>query len=213
MRRVVLLLLIIILFPCVSVQAHTPNIMMSILKEDGPAPMNIVETAGFVEGDGLKFKVGDSTDNASMRVSIDLNGDGIFNQSDDYFTPWMVYDCQHDDNGTLDDPECVESVVFYFNGSNGSGTYDYRVEKIVGGKANNSWNNSIFVGVDNHQESTLPIIGDCFGIGCQDDVELVVESDNEGENKNLISLLIVISTIGLIVVSLSILFEKNSEEE
>ena len=57
MRRVILLLLIIILFPCISVQAHTPNIMMSILKEDGPAPMNIVETAVFVEGDGLKFKV------------------------------------------------------------------------------------------------------------------------------------------------------------
>ena len=41
------------------------------------------------------------------------------------------YDCQYDENGTLLDSECIESVVFYFNGSNGSGTYSYQVEKMV----------------------------------------------------------------------------------
>ena len=59
--------------PCLTVQAHTPNVMMSILKEDGPAPEDVLETAGFVEGDGIKFKVGDTTNNTSMRVSIDLD--------------------------------------------------------------------------------------------------------------------------------------------
>ena len=101
--------------------------MMSILKEDGPAPADIVETAGFVEGDGVKFKMSDTSNNSSMRISIDLDKDGEFNQSNDYFSPWMVYDCRYDENGTLLDSECIESVVFYFNGSNGSGTYTYQV--------------------------------------------------------------------------------------
>ena len=54
MRLLVGFVLLILLLPCIAVQGHTPNVMMSILKEDGPAPADIVETAGFVEGDGVK---------------------------------------------------------------------------------------------------------------------------------------------------------------
>ena len=67
-------------------QAHTPNVMMSILKDEGPVPMDILETAGFVAGDGVKFKVGDSTNNTTFRVSVDIDGDGVFNESVDYFS-------------------------------------------------------------------------------------------------------------------------------
>ena len=35
--------------------------MMSILKDSGPEPKDILETAGFVEGDGIKFKMSDDT--------------------------------------------------------------------------------------------------------------------------------------------------------
>ena len=105
MRLLVGFVLLILLVPCVAVQGHTPNVMMSILKEDGPTPADIVETAGFVEGDGVKFKMSDSSNNSSMRISIDLDKDGEFNESNDYFSPWMVYDCQYDENGTLLDSE------------------------------------------------------------------------------------------------------------
>ena len=170
MLRIRVLFVVFVLFsPFMATQAHTPNVMMSILKEEGPVPEDILETAGFVAGDGVKFKVGDSTNNSTMRVSIDIDGNGYFNESEDYFSPWMVFDCEYDENGTLLDSECAESDVFYFNGSNGTGIYDYQVEKMVNGSHTDFWINTIFVGVDDHSESTLPNVGDCFGSGCESD--------------------------------------------
>jgi len=212
LRTRVFFVLLIMLSPYMSVQAHTPNVMMSILKEEGPAPTDILETAGFVAGDGVKFKVGDSTNNSTMRVSIDLDGDGVFNESVDYFSPWMVYDCQYDENGTLLDSECVESDVFYFNGTNGTGIYDYQVEKMVNESHTDFWINTIFVGVDDHSESTLPSVGDCFGAGCEENVESASESVDDGYEK-YIPLLMVVSAVGLVGVTISLINEKNSEEE
>jgi len=204
-------ILFILMSPCIAVQAHTPNVMMSILKEDGPAPKDVLETAGFVAGDGVKFKMGDLTNNSTIRVSIDIDDDGVFNESIDYFSPWLVYDCQYDENGTLLNSECVESDVFYFNGTNSSGIYSYQVERMINGSHTDFWVNTIFVGVDIHEEGGLPSVGDCFGAGCEDVEEL--GSDDSNSNKDLISALMVISAIGLVVVSLSILSEKSSEEE
>ena len=204
-------ILFILMSPCIAVQAHTPNVMMSILKEDGPVPKDVLETAGFVAGDGVKFKMGDSTNNSTIRVSIDIDDDGVFNESIDYFSPWLVFDCQYDENGTLLNSECVESDVFYFNGTNGSGIYSYQVERMVNGSHTDFWVNTIFVGVDIHEEGGLPSVGDCFGAGCEE-VEDLGSSDSNSK-KDLISALMVISAIGLVVVSLSIWSEKSSEEE
>ena len=210
MRTALLLLGLIILVPCLSVQAHTPNVMMSILLEDGPAPEDVLETAGFVEGDGIKFKVGDNTNNTSMRISIDLDNNGLFNDSVDYVSPWMVYDCEYDGNGTLLDENCSESVVFYFNGTNGSGIYDYQLERMVNGSHTNFWLNTIFVGVDDHSDAGLPDIGDCFGSGC-DEVEGEVSA--ESDNRKYISILMVISAVGLIRVAISLLTEQTGSKE
>ena len=70
----------------------------------------------------------------------------------------------------------------------------------------------IFVGIDDHSEDGLPSIGDCFGSGCEEDVESASESVDEGYEK-YIPLLMVISAIGLIGVTISLINEKNSEEE
>ncbi len=212
LRTRVFFVLLIMLSPYMGAQAHTPNVMMSILKEEGPAPTDILETAGFVAGDGVKFKVGDSTNNSTMRVSIDLDGDGVFNESVDYFSPWMVYDCQYDENGTLLDSECVESDVFYFNGTNGTGIYDYQVEKMVNESHTDFWINTIFVGVDDHSESASPSVGDCFGAGCEEEVESASEGVDDGYKK-YIPLLMVVSAVGLLGVTISLINEKNSEEE
>ena len=184
--------------------------MMSILLEDGPAPEDVLETAGFVEGDGIKFKVGDNTNNTSMRISIDLDNNGLFNDSVDYVSPWMVYDCEYDGNGTLLDENCSESVVFYFNGTNGSGIYDYQLERMVNGSHTNFWLNTIFVGVDDHSDAGLPDIGDCFGSGC-DGVEGEVSA--ESDNRKYISILMVISAVGLIGVAISLLTEQTGSME
>ena len=204
-------ILVILMSPYIAVQAHTPNVMMSILKEDGPAPKDILETAGFVAGDGVKFKMGDLTNNSTIRVSIDIDEDGVFNESIDYFSPWLVYDCQYDENGTLLNSECVESDVFYFNGTNSSGIYSYQVERMINGSHTDFWVNTIFVGVDIHEEGGQPSVGDCFGAGCEEVEDLSGDVDDSKED--LISAVMVISAIGLVVVSLSILSEKSSEEE
>ena len=214
LRIRVLFVLMVLLSPFMTVQAHTPNVMMSILKDEGPVPADVLDTAGFVAGDGIKFKVGDSTNNSTMRVSIDIDGDGSFNESIDYFSPWMVYDCQYDENGTLLDSECIESDVFYFNGSNGTGVYDYQVEKMVNGSHTDFWINTIFVGVDDHTESELPGVGDCFGSGCDDDNDEIVGSGaSENSKKQLISILMVISVVGLIGVSISLINENKTKDD
>jgi len=186
--------------------------MMSILKEGGPEPEDVLETAGLVEGDGIKFKVGDTTNNSSMRISIDIDKNGMFNDSVDFISSWMVYDCVYDENGTLLDENCSESVVFYFNGTNGSGIYDYQLERMVNGSHTNVWLNTIFVGIDDHSESGLPSVGDCFGAGCEEVVESASDSVDEGYEK-YIPLLMVVSAVGLVGVTISLINEKNSEEE
>ena len=212
MRKALLLLGLIMLVPCLSVQAHTPNVMMSILKEDGPAPEDVLETAGFVAGDGIKFKVGDTTNNTSMRISIDLDNNGLFNDSVDFVSPWMVYDCVYDENGTLLDENCSESVVFYFNGTNGSGIYDYQLERMVNGSHTNFWLNTIFVGIDDHSESGSPSIGDCFGAGCEQEVVDSSEGAEEGYEK-YIPLLMIVSAVGLVGVTISLINEKKDYDE
>ena len=186
--------------------------MMSILKEEGPAPEDVLETAGFVEGDGIKFKVGDTTNNTSMRISIDLDKNGLFNDSVDFVSPWMVYDCEYDGNGTLLDENCSESVVFYFNDTNGSGIYDYQLERMVNGSHTNFWINTIFVGIDDHSESGLPSVGDCFGAGCEEEVDDSSEDVEEGYEK-YIPLLMIVSAVGLVGVTISLINEKSTEEE
>ena len=37
--------------------------------------------------------------------------------------------CQYDENGTLLNSDCVESDVFYFNGSNGTGYMTIKLKK------------------------------------------------------------------------------------
>ena len=209
LRSVVTVVMLLLILPCISVQAHTPNVMMSILKDSGPEPMDVLETAGFVEGDGIKFKMSDNSNNATMRVSIDLDMDGKFNESSDYFSPWMVYDCLYDENGTLLDSECIESIVFYFNDSNGAGSYSYQVEKMVNESHTDFWVNSIFVGVDNHEEVGVPSIGDCFGSGCD---EIANQALGESDDRKYISMLMVISALGLIIIAISLVTEKPSEE-
>ena len=191
MKQAVGLILIIILLPSLTVQAHTPGVMMSILKEGGPEPTDVLESVELYEGDGIKFKVGDNGENVSMRVSIDLDGDNTFNQSNDFFSDWMVYDCQIDENGTLLVAGCSESVVFNFTDGNNSGTYYYQVERRIEENHTNSWIYTIYVGVDVHEEPSTPNIGDCFGSGCE--VDDVKTSSKENSNKELNSVFIVVS--------------------
>ena len=82
---------------------------------------------------------------------------------------------------------------------------------MVNGSHTDFWIKTIFVGVDDHTESELPNVGDCFGSGCDD--EIVESSESEDTNNQLIPILMVISVVGLIGVSISLINENKNENK
>ena len=96
MRRKILVIFSIVVFLLISympmnVSAHTPSTFTSILSSDGPRPENITQSTDFFEGDEVWFLMKDGGENVTMRVSIDIDGDGVFNQSNDVFSNWLNY--------------------------------------------------------------------------------------------------------------------------
>ena len=115
MRRgglVIFTMVVLLLISCMpmNVSAHTPSTFVSILSNDGPKPENITQSTDFFEGDEVKFLMKDDGENVTMRVSIDIDGDGVFNQSNDVFSNWLNYSCELNENGTetLDENCTVE---------------------------------------------------------------------------------------------------------
>jgi len=198
----------------INVSAHTPNTITSILSDEGPRPENITQSTDFFEGDEVWFLMKDSEENVSMRVIIDIDGDGVFNQSNDVFSSWMNYSCELNENGTETlDENCTVDFKYTFSENNSAGTYFYQVERRVEENYTNSWLNTIFVGIDIHEEDNVPNVGDCFGAGCNDDSEgLTVDSD-DGLELDLIKILILVSAIGVIGMSLSIIRESREDED
>jgi len=207
---VVTILLVIVLFP-MNVAGHTPSIITSNLSQDGPIPGNITETTEFVEGDSVYFRMGDTGENVTMRVSIDIDGDGVFNQSNDVFSNWLNFSCELNENGTATlDENCSISFTYQFAVNNSSGVYYYNVERRVEGNYTDSWIHTIDVGIDVHGEEGVPDIGDCFGAGCED-VTVEAESDSDNFELDLVKILILISAIGVIGLSISIIKERKDE--
>ena len=85
-----------------SVSAHEQETLNVILVQDEVRPGNVTDTA-FVEGNGIVFRMRDSTENTSMQVRIDLNQDGVFESNGDNFSIWLTRSCALDENGTLVD--------------------------------------------------------------------------------------------------------------
>ena len=197
-----------------NVVAHTPSIITSNLSENGPMPANITETTDFFEGDSVYFRMGDNGENVTMRVSIDVDGDGVFNQSNDVFSNWLNFSCELNENGTeLLDENCSISFTHQFSANNSTGTYYYQVERRVEENYTNSWINTIYVGIDIHLEDGVPNIGDCFGAGCDEVSEDSVEDSNDNPELDLVKILILISAIGVIGMSISIIKENKQPEK
>ena len=206
--------LLMLTFIPVDVEAHTPSIITSNLSENGPMPSNITETTDFFEGDSVYFRMGDNGENVTMRVSIDLDGDGVFNQSNDVFSNWLNFSCELNENGTeLLDENCSISFTYQFSANNSTGTYYYQVERRVEQNYTNSWINTIYVGIDIHLEDGVPNIGDCFGAGCDENSEELVDSKSDSFELGMVEILMVISAIGVIVLSISIIKENKQVED
>jgi hypothetical protein len=201
---VLVLLLMAVVLP-LNVSGHTPGVITSNLSQDGPIPGNITETTEFFEGDSVYFRMGDKGENVTMRVAIDVDGDGSFNESNDVFSNWLNFSCELNENGTeTSDENCSISFIYQFSTNDSSGLYYYQVERRIEENYTNSWINTIYVGRDVHVEDGGPSIGDCFGAGC-DDITTQIESGSNNFELDMVRVLILISAIGVIGLSISII--------
>ena len=177
--------------------AHEQETLNVILVDDEVRPGNVTDTA-FVEGNGIVFRMRDSTENASMQIRIDLNQDGFFGGDGDNMSVWLTRSCTLDENGTLVDESCAVSHALVF-GNSSAGTYAYQVERVVNNSTTDVWNHSV--------------IGDCFGAGCDEAV-----SDDEQVEQSLITTentlyaVMVFAALGIFMLALSIRNERANQD-
>ena len=194
-----------------SVSAHEQETLNVILVSDEIRPGNVTDTA-FVEGNGIVFRMRDSTENASMQIRIDLNQDGVFGGDGDNISVWLTRSCTLDDNGTLVDESCAVSHALVF-GNSSAGTYAYQVERVVNNSTTDVWNHSVIVHQDIHEEPGQPSIGDCFGAGCDEAV-----SDDEQVKQSLITTentlyaVMVFAVLGIFMLAISIRNDRANRD-
>jgi len=192
-----------------GVSAHEQETYNVIVVADGPMPANITDS-GFVQGNAVVFRMKDTTENASIRITIDTDLDGVFNESLDNTSAWLVETCALTENGTLADEDCVVSHMYAFDLNATTGDYAYRYERAVNGTVVSSENLTITLQKDVHEEPGVPGMGDCFGIGCEEEVD--VQTD-DNENNAVIIAVMIGAIIGIIGLSVSIIKESKEAEQ
>jgi len=145
--------LLVMIFASGSVHAHEQQTLTIILNDEGAVVGNISDSA-FVQGNAVWFKMHDTTENATMRIGIDLNADGVLNASVDFISSTIVESCDLDDNGSLIDETCEVSAIYAFPSNATVGTYQYWVMRDVNNMTTN-WTYEIQVFEDIHDDGGL----------------------------------------------------------
>lgn len=196
------------------VHAHEQQTLTIILNDEGAVVGNISDPA-FVQGNAVWFKMHDTTENATMQIGIDLDGDGFLNVTEDYISSTLVESCELDENGSLVDETCEVSALYAFSANATVGTYQYWVMRDVNNVTTN-WTYEIQLFEDIHDDGG-PSPGDCFGAGCDDDLldtsgdEDVVEDGLSRDD--VVKLTAVIAGVAIVFLTLSILGERNVEHK
>ena len=184
-----------------TASAHEQETYNVIVVADGPMPANITDS-DFVQGNAVVFRMKDTTENASIRITLDTDLNGAFDNQSDNRSDWLVYACELTDNGTLVDEDCSVSYTYEFATNATPGTSAYQLEWSINETVTAVENYSILLWKDVHEEPGVPTLGDCFGIGC--DVQDAVE---EGDDQSRDLMLIAVAAgaaIGAIGLAISI---------
>ncbi len=184
-----------------TASAHEQETYNVIVVADGPMPANITDS-DFVQGNAVVFRMKDTTENASIRITLDTDLNGAFDNQSDNRSDWLVYACELTDNGTLVDEDCSVSYTYEFATNATPGAYAYQLEWSINETVTAVENYSILLWKDVHEEPGVPTLGDCFGIGC--DVQDAVE---EGDDQSRDLMLIAVAAgaaIGAIGLAISI---------
>ena len=185
--------------------AHEQETYNIIVVADGPMPANITDS-GFVQGNIVVFRMKDTTENASIRVTIDTNQDGVFNSSTDDMSVWLVQSCELTENGTLVDETCAVSHSYEFNINATVGDYGYLFERAINESIVTNETYTISLQKDVHEEPGVPTLGECFGIGCEADV---VAQEGEEVQTELLIIVMGVAIVGIIGLSISIMNESK----
>lgn len=185
--------------------AHEQETYNIIVVADGPMPANITDS-GFVQGNIVVFRMKDTTENASIRVTIDINQDGVFNSSTDDMSVWLVQSCELTENGSLVDETCAVSHSYEFNINATVGDYGYLFERAINESIVTNETYTISLQKDVHEEPGVPTLGECFGIGCEADV---VAQEGEESQTELLIIVMGVAIVGIIGLSISIMNESK----
>ena len=185
--------------------AHEQETYNIIVVADGPMPANITDS-GFVQGNIVVFRMKDTTENASIRVTIDTDQDGVFNSSTDDMSVWLVQSCELTENGSLVDETCAVSHSYEFNINATVGDYGYLFERAINESIVTNETYTISLQKDVHEEPGVPTLGECFGIGCEADV---VAQEGEEAQTELLIIVMGVAIVGIIGLSISIMNESK----
>ena len=130
--------------------AHAPSTFMIILRDDGPVPGNATENLWI--NDSVWFRNVDTTENQTHTVVVDIDGDGLFNGSEDITSTPLTATCELDEEGNKSDSSCEVVLIVTFNETNGytSGWYGFEDRRSDG----NSTAGMLYVRPDNHTMMT-----------------------------------------------------------
>lgn len=179
----VLALLIGFALLALPVAGHELAVYTVIYGKDGAMPAHIPDES-LKEGDQAWFWMKDSTENATLIVTLEK--DGVSFSSNELTT-----ECELDDNGSKVNEECETRFDFSFDQSNAAGEWKITFSKSVNGSETNSEVGSVTIVPDHHSQ--------------EDGVSGI-------STTNIAILVAVASVIGMLIL-LSQMMETSSEEE
>ena len=106
--------------------AHEPNTFTMIIGEEEVIPSNVTGQVLFTN-DSVWFRNVDDRENITHQIRLDIDGDGLFNGTEDISSGDLYSSCELDENGTKINQECEVIYKVLFNESTGliSGIFHY----------------------------------------------------------------------------------------
>ena len=180
-----------------SVQGHTAQAHMALIKENGLTQ----GSPTIIQNDSVIWANVDNSSNLTHRIVYDHDGDGLYNGTFDWDSGELHAYCEKDENNSKIDPNCSTEFIVILDLNWTVGNYTYQNIR----SDNVSFNGTIQLTADtgSHTEQNLPAIGSQFGVnnGEDENQENVEISDEMTPEKMLlyVGLFTGISSLGLII--------------
>ena len=181
------------------VSAHEPNTFTMIIGEDEPVPRNITGQTLFTN-DSVWFRNVDDRENITHQIRLDIDGDGLFNGTEDILSGNLSSSCELDENGTKINEECEVVFKILFNETTGliSGIFYYEDIRSDG----ITYTGKIVVNKDEHFDNVGPDPN--YSTDNQED-ESVTQSDNRNDMERVLIVLSLSAGIASIAILMLIL--------